>query len=99
MNEQTEQIISDILKHKGKEFAVIGAIVECNELTAELMKDIYRKKDNRDDIFGEVADVYIMLEFLKKIYNFSDAEIWDYLNKKMPNKWSERIEGWKSEKD
>ncbi|HNY25138.1 MAG TPA: hypothetical protein PKJ33_01135 [Alphaproteobacteria bacterium] len=95
MNKKTEQILNDILKYKGKDFAVIGTIVECNELTAELMKNIYRGKDNIKDIFEETADVYIMLEFIKKIYNFSDKEIWNYLDNKMPDKWSEKIESWK----
>ena len=97
MNEQTKRIVSEILKYKNKEFLAVGAIMEFHELIDALMKNIYRKTDNRADIFEEMADAYIMLEFLKNAYGFSDTEIWDYLNKKMPEKWSEKIEKWKVE--
>ncbi|MDR1207557.1 MAG: hypothetical protein LBK26_04050 [Rickettsiales bacterium] len=96
MNPSTKQVITDVIKYKGKNFAVLYAIEEFAELTKELLKDINRHKDNIDDIFEEVADVSVIMEYLKLIYNISDDKIWDYLNKKMPEKWAPRIEKWKA---
>jgi hypothetical protein len=96
MNHETKQIISDVLKYKGKNFAVLCAIEKFSELTKELLKDINRHKDNADDVFEEMADAYVVLEYLKLIYNIPDDKIWDYLNEKMQKKWNPRIEKWKA---
>ena len=96
MNPETKQIMSDILKYKGKNFVVLCAVEEMSELTKELMKDINRHKDNGGDIFEELADVCIQLEYMKLIYNVSDDKIWTYLNERIPSKWAPRIEKWKA---
>ena len=94
MNEQTDKTIIAFLEQEGKNRLVLWAVEEMAELTKALMKDINRNKDNRDKVFEEVADVYIMLEYMKKIYNFSDREIWDYLNEKSQIKIYPHVKKW-----
>ena len=75
------------------------AIEEMSELIKELLKNINRGKNNPDEIFEEVADVAMMLEYLKSIYGITDERIWEYENKKTVEKWLPKIEKMKSEKD
>jgi hypothetical protein len=96
MNPELGQIVRDIQQYKGKNFAVLCAVEEMAELSKELLKDINRHKDNAEDIFTEIADVCVVLEHLKIIYNAPDEKIWNYLNEKMPKKWLPRIEKWKA---
>jgi len=95
MNKQTKQVIAEVLKIKGKNFAVLCAVEEMAELTKNLLKDINRGKDNMDGIFEEICDVVITLEYLKIIYGISESQIWAELNKKIPSKWLPRIQKWK----
>lgn len=97
MNEKTRQIIVDIQKFKGEKFAVFCCIEEMAELSKELLKNINRGKDNRDDILGELADVMICLEHLKMIYDIQDTQLWQMINEKMPRKWNQKIDKWKTE--
>ena len=46
---------------------------EMSELQKEILKNINRRKDNVDAIIDEVADVEIMLEQLKYIYQIDEA--------------------------
>ncbi len=97
MNEKTKQIISEIQKYKGENFAILCGVEEMAEFSKELLKNINRGHDNRDDIIKELADVIICLEHIKKIYDITDTELFDIINEKMPRKWSDKIEKWKSE--
>jgi len=99
LSEETKRVMSDILKYKGKRFEVLFAIEEMSELIKELIKDINRDKDNRESIFEEIADVTVQLEYLKRIYDFSDEEIYEYINKRIPGKWGPQIEKWKVEEN
>ena len=87
------------MKYKGKNFAVLLAIEEMEELTKELLKDINRHKDNAAEIMEELSDVYVFLEYLKITYGISESEIEKYINEKMPAKWRPRIEKWKARVD
>ena len=99
MNNKTKQIISEIQKYKGENFAVLCAVEEMSELIKALTKSINRGKNNHDKIFEEVADVMIVLEHIKIIYDLRDQELFEYINKKMPEKWSHKIEQWKVENE
>jgi len=90
--------MSDCLDLMGRDKCVLIAVEEMAELQKELLKNVNRGKDNADDLFGEVADVCLMLEYVKRIYNFSDAKIRDYQDKKTRKKWLPRIEKMKKEK-
>lgn len=74
----------------GKTPQVLTAVEEMSELTKELLKDVNRKKDNREDIVEEFADVTIMLEQLKVIYNITDEELEGQIEKKI-EKMEKRI--------
>lgn len=67
----------------GKEAQVLVAIEEMSELTKELLKDVNRKKENRQEIIEELADVSIMLEQLKVIYDIQDEELENIIKEKV----------------
>lgn len=53
---------------------LIVAIEELSELQKEVCK-AFRNKYNKENMLGEIADVYIMLEQLKLYFSFSDDEV------------------------
>ena len=57
-------------------------IEELSELQKEITKDI-RKKINKEHLLEEIADVIIVLHMAKEIYNISESEIEEWVNKKM----------------
>ena len=57
-------------------------IEELSELQKELCKDL-RGYNRREEIKEEMADVYICLQLLKEIYNFSDEELEKMYERKM----------------
>lgn len=56
----------------GPEAQTMMAVKEMSELTKEICK-IWRRKIDREALADEVADVTIMLEQLRLIYNINDA--------------------------
>lgn len=83
MNETSKQLIDKITTIQGKEHTVLHCVEELSELQKVLLKNINRGKNNRDEILDEMVDVYILLEAIKKFYDFSDDEIWNYLDNKI----------------
>ncbi|MDR2535222.1 MAG: hypothetical protein LBD29_04215 [Treponema sp.] len=67
----------------GKDSQVMMALEEMAELSKELLKNINRKKNNKKNITEELADVYVTLESLKIIYNISDIELCEIIDKKV----------------
>ncbi len=57
-------------------------IEELSELQKELCKDL-RGYDRREEIKEEMSDVYICLQLLKEIYNFSDEDLEKMYERKM----------------
>lgn len=57
-------------------------IEELLELQKELCKDL-RGYNRREEIKEEMADVYICLQLLKEIYNFSDEDLEKMYERKM----------------
>jgi hypothetical protein len=66
----------------GKPIQLIMCIEEMAELTKEISK-YFRGRDNYDQLLEETADVYIMLEQLKIMFNFSAKEIGDVIETKI----------------
>lgn len=67
-----------VLLHKavekwGKQAQLLMVLEEMSELQKEILKNINRDKDNINEIIEETADVEIMLEQLKYIYNIHVA--------------------------
>ena len=71
---EVKKVIGDILKSETQD----TNCVICMEELAELQQEISKQIRNEGDIFGlleELADVYICLEMLKKMFNYSSDEI------------------------
>ena len=67
-------------------------IEELSELQKELCKDL-RGYERRLEIKEEICDVYICLQLLKEIYNFSDEDFEKMYERKMRRN-IERIKEW-----
>lgn len=84
----------------GKEHQTMIAIEEMSELIKELSKD-YRGNQNHDQIVEEMADVHICLEQLQMMFNISDKELDDMVEKKMQRNHErlvkELIKKWKQD--
>lgn len=74
----------------GEEAQVMMAVEEMSELTKEICK-IYRGKGNIDNLAEEIADVTIMMEQLRLIYDINDAvcEQMDLKIKRLQNRLEE----------
>ena len=68
-------------------------IEELSELQKELCKDL-RGYNRREEIKEEMADVYICLQLLKEIYNFSDEDLEKMYERKMRRNIQRIKEGW-----
>lgn len=66
----------------GKDMQLNVAIEELSELIKEICKN-KRGSDNRDSIIEEMADCYIMLDQLEKIFGITLSEINDAIDKKI----------------
>jgi NTP pyrophosphatase (non-canonical NTP hydrolase) len=77
----------------GADSQIMMMLEEMSELSKELLKNINRGKDNIEDIAGEIADVGILLEQMKNIYEISDEkidEIMDYKIRRLEKKLGDR---------
>jgi uncharacterized protein YabN with tetrapyrrole methylase and pyrophosphatase domain len=82
MMDEKQLYCIDIL-HYGQEHQLTIAIEEMSELTKELCKSIRGYDSRRSNIIEEVADVTIMLEQIKLIFNINDLEFLTAKNKKI----------------
>ena len=67
-------------------YGILPQSVVCMEEMAELQKEIskfIRGKGNKKHLMEELADVYICLDMLKKMYAVSEAEMEIFLNMKL----------------
>lgn len=64
-----EYIYTHAIGRYGKQAQILVAIEEMAELTKALCKNINRGEDNLENILEEIADVEIMVEQLKVIYD------------------------------
>ncbi|MDR3126283.1 MAG: hypothetical protein LBT92_01465 [Rickettsiales bacterium] len=67
----------------GEESQVMLALEEMAELSKELLKNVNRNRDNVREIAAEIADVYVVLEELKRVYAISDGEISELIKEKI----------------
>lgn len=70
---------------------LVMMIEEMSELTKELCKN-YRGVENKQEITEEIADVLVMIDQLKIMYDISDMHI-DYIKMQKVKRTLERIEG------
>lgn len=88
--------IEILLNNQSSEVNKTIVIEELSELQKEICKDL-RGYDRKEEIKEEMADVYICLQLLKEIYNFSDEELEKMYKRKMKRN-IERMEWKKDEK-
>lgn len=72
-----ERVMDRAIEHYGVEKQLLVCIEELSELIKAITKaERYPNDDiKKDDIAEEMADVYICLEYLAKIYSISDEKI------------------------
>ncbi|MBE6455684.1 MAG: hypothetical protein IJO11_07420 [Alphaproteobacteria bacterium] len=73
MNKVSTNILKKAIAKWGNHAQLLMVLEEMSELQKEILKNINRRKDNVDAIIDEVADVEIMLEQLKYIYQIDEA--------------------------
>lgn len=71
-----------LLENQSVDINKMIAVEELSELQKEICKDL-RGFDRREEIKEEMADVYICLQLLKEIYNFSDEDLDKMYERKM----------------
>ena len=71
MTDQQKRKCADIANHYGKDSQVLVAIEEMSELIKELCK-YFRRFDRTKEITEEIADVEIMIEQLKTLFENYD---------------------------
>ena len=74
---EIDKMIDKIINHYGKEHQRMKACEELAELQVALFHDYI------DDIKEEVADVYIMLEQIVKIYGIKDITLGSEIERKL----------------
>lgn len=75
------ELQTEVVNEYGANIQSTICMEECAELIQAISK-MKRGKDNRDNLIEEMADVYIILEQLKFIYNITDNEIIKWLDAK-----------------
>lgn len=75
------ELQTEVVSKYGSDIQSTICMEECAELIQAISK-MKRGKDNRDNLIEEMADVYIILEQLKFIYNITDNEIIKWLDAK-----------------
>lgn len=94
MNNDCKKICKEALDTWGEHAQMLMVVEEMAELQKEILKNINRKSDNIEDIIGEVADVYIMLEQLKMNYNIED-KVEKQIEHKLTKVVGDRLAKWK----
>ena len=74
-----KSIISECIKHYGKEMQLIVCMEELSELSQAISKKI-RSKGDRNNLVEEMADVIICLENLKQIFAVTNTDIEEWVN-------------------
>lgn len=79
---KTNKDIKILLENQSVDVNKTIVIEELSELQKEVCKDM-RGYERRLEIKEEMVDVYICLQMLKEIYNFSDEELEKMYKRKM----------------
>ena len=77
-----EQVVKDTVKVLGQDETLMLTMEECSELQKECSK-VFRCKGNRANLVEEMGDVLICIDYLKELYNISDAELQETIDHKM----------------
>lgn len=72
-----------IIVHNGAFTQVNKAVEELIELSEILIKDVNKGEIDKEHLYEELADVYVMLEQLKIIYNIDEEGLQDIIDRKI----------------
>jgi hypothetical protein len=78
--EEDKELYKKLIQTYGQTQMIV-AIEELSELQKEVCK-AFRNKYKKDDMLGEIADVYIMLEQLKLYFSISDEDVINTIEQK-----------------
>ena len=73
MEKVSKELCQKAIDAWGTDAQLLMVLEEMSELQKEILKNINRGKDNLPEIIEEIADVEIMLEQLKYIYQIDEA--------------------------
>lgn len=76
-----EEIINKSIKIYGSRTQSIVCMEECSELIQAISKEL-RGKNDKEHLTEEMADVYICLKMLEKIYGIEQEDIEKWIEKK-----------------
>lgn len=76
-----KKIVEKTIKHYGKETQSIVVMEECAELIQAISKEL-RGKSDKKHLAEEMADVYICLELLKRMYEIENSDLQEWINVK-----------------
>ena len=76
-----KKIVEKTIKHYGKETQSIVVMEECAELIQVISKEL-RGKSDKKHLAEEMADVYICLELLKRMYEIENSDLQEWINVK-----------------
>ncbi|MDR1693956.1 MAG: hypothetical protein LBR70_02020 [Lactobacillaceae bacterium] len=93
MKDEFKKICKEALETWGEQAQLLMVVEEMAELQKEILKNINRKQNNIENIIGETADVYIMLEQLKQNYNIEKA-VEEQIEKKLKEVVKIRLAEW-----
>ena len=83
MEKEKIKILKMATEKWGKNTQILMALEEMAELSKELLKNMNRNSDNKNNITEEMADVYILLEQLKTIYGILEDDINNIVEEKI----------------
>ena len=82
MEKVSKELCQKAIDAWGTDAQLLMVLEEMSELQKEILKNINRGKDNLPEIIDEIADVEIMLEQAKYIYNI-EKEVADMIPEKL----------------
>lgn len=64
-----ENIVKKLAKHNDKEYNILKAIEECNELSLALTQHLSKNSVSNQEIIDEIGDVYVRVGILKEMFD------------------------------
>lgn len=86
-----KRIVADSIRYYGQDSQTTICMEECAELIQAISKE-KRGKSDKNHLAEEMADVLICIEILKQVYQISDYDIDNWIEKKQTRIY-ERMNG------
>lgn len=88
-NEETRDLLKAAVDHWGVSAQILVLAEECSELSAAANR-IVTRKGTRDDLLGEMADVYLMIS--QMVYSLGEGNRFDQVVMEKVDKLRNRLE-------